>query len=940
MFPLIVFGQNIYWEQIRPISAQVEKSVLTDNDLVLIQDVSGIGGIEKKYITYRNFLDGIMPFEYIDFDTTVTDPARQTGRIWWNNIKNTFSFYDNINNTVNDINQELTFSVYNGNAFTIPNGTVVTPDVNTIITYGDNRYRDKSHVLAVATHDIEPYTWGKATKAGQVGGLNTFAYVAGQELFLGEDGLLIPDEPTGGSFIAGIAIVDSVSLTDGIITVDIHVADRTAEQNDETGWPETVGSVIAFHDVTRQLTVYPLSGSTFYRYEDGMKYISTGDSIILPDENGQYLIYYDEDVLTYIKNPSLFQAEPIIRRKCLVSWVNYDADNNEAIFVEDERHKRANYYSRLLHVLFHFSPNLGTQYLYGLELQDLDVDGTGNSNTNAQFGVEAGGISDEDLFKLIPTASVPETYPVFYRSGPAGDWKVDYQTFFAQLNAPLGRMLYNEWTGVTWQNTEMTNGYYAPILVYATGGVNNKLAVVMSQNEYSSESDALIAALKGEGSLNDVGQFPFTESRLIGVILAHTRSNFSNLVQTRFISLTIGGLSVDYYDTRLTGGGSGGEGGTGGAVIAADVAYSNTISGLLATNVQDAIDELDALIDINITNIATNAADILINSGNIATNTSDIADHELRITDNESDILTLQGQAHDPVTLAGAYDYLTLSGQEITLNQIDYDTDISNLPSIGGGGASLLDTIILASHGFAEGDVIDYNAKAIGNNADNSNVIGIVYEVIDASTFSYQYAGVYDKGTWTVGMDYFLSTSVAGAAEDNTQTYDLGDVYLFLGTGVDNGLLLEIDVGYLIQEADTVTPTPGIAYYYEDELTDSETVIDVGFALSTTSLVFVNGAALSTNEWSYSGTSITLNMPVLQYDLLIVKTGEPSTEGYDEFEVAGTETQFTSSFTLTSTTLLTHNGAAVSQDKWTGEGTTTLDVTFPTAQYDRIIIKN
>lgn len=34
------------------------------------------------------------------------------------------------------------------------------------------------------------------------------------------------------------------------------------------------------------------------------------------------------------------------------------------------------------------------------------------------------------------------------------------------------------------------------------------------------------------------------------------------------------------------------------------------------------------------------------------------------------------------VTLAGAYDYLTLSGQQITLGQIDYATDISNTPAI------------------------------------------------------------------------------------------------------------------------------------------------------------------------------------------------------------------------------------------------------------------
>lgn len=37
------------------------------------------------------------------------------------------------------------------------------------------------------------------------------------------------------------------------------------------------------------------------------------------------------------------------------------------------------------------------------------------------------------------------------------------------------------------------------------------------------------------------------------------------------------------------------------------------------------------------------------------------------------------------VTLAGSYDYLTISGQEITLGQVDYNTDIANTPTIGNG---------------------------------------------------------------------------------------------------------------------------------------------------------------------------------------------------------------------------------------------------------------
>lgn len=285
---------------------------------------------------------------------------------------------------------------------------------------------------------------------------------------------------------------------------------------------------------------------------------------------------------------------------------------------------------------------------------------------------------------------------------------------------------------------------------------------------------------------------------------------------------------------------------------------------------------------------------------------------------------------------------ITSTDGSVTVTPSGNDYDLS-VDITSGGGASFLDTITQTLHGFSVGNVIAHNdiqyilAKA--DTAITADATGIIKEVIDVNTFVIQFGGVYTEGTWTVGENYFLSTDVAGLAVIDTQSYTNNEVYLFIGTGVSDGLLIEIDVGFLISE-DTTAPVVLDGFYYEDELTDSETVIDVGFSLSTSTLVFVNGAALSTNDWSYSGTSVTLNMGILASDLLIVKTGEPEIQYYDEFEVVSTETQFTSSFTLTNTTLLTLNGAAVSQNEWSGEGTTTLDVTFPTAQYDLIIIKN
>ena len=52
----------------------------------------------------------------------------------------------------------------------------------------------------------------------------------------------------------------------------------------------------------------------------------------------------------------------------------------------------------------------------------------------------------------------------------------------------------------------------------------------------------------------------------------------------------------------------------------------------------------------------------------------------------DSSLSTLSTSSHAAVTFAGSLDYLTLTGQEITLNQIDLTTDVTgNLPVTNGG---------------------------------------------------------------------------------------------------------------------------------------------------------------------------------------------------------------------------------------------------------------
>ncbi|MDA1316508.1 MAG: MerR family DNA-binding transcriptional regulator, partial [bacterium] len=59
------------------------------------------------------------------------------------------------------------------------------------------------------------------------------------------------------------------------------------------------------------------------------------------------------------------------------------------------------------------------------------------------------------------------------------------------------------------------------------------------------------------------------------------------------------------------------------------------------------------------------------------------------LNDLDADITILESTSHTAVTLAGSYDYLTLSGQQITLNQIDLTTDVTGTLPVGNGGTGI-----------------------------------------------------------------------------------------------------------------------------------------------------------------------------------------------------------------------------------------------------------
>jgi len=102
------------------------------------------------------------------------------------------------------------------------------------------------------------------------------------------------------------------------------------------------------------------------------------------------------------------------------------------------------------------------------------------------------------------------------------------------------------------------------------------------------------------------------------------------------------------------------------------------------------------------------------------------------------------------------------------------------------------------AHGFTIGDAIKFNGtEYILAQADleaNAGVLGLVNEIVGVDSFTYQFGGVYTKGTWTEGASYFLSTGVAGQVDESPVFVD-GQYEQFVGTKIEEGLLINIDYG-------------------------------------------------------------------------------------------------------------------------------------------------
>lgn len=486
--------------------------------------------------------------EYLNFRYDTVSPSWQEGRMFYDSTKHSMTYFNDSPMVAINAGRELLIRVYNNSGSPILNGSVVYPTGNAFgepsIGLCDISYYDRTRILAVATEDIPNNSFGYVTKFGEVS-MNTLGFDPTKYLYAGHNGTITNDYPAHDDFVVIIGRVGVVGVN-GTIIVDINSSQYAVDVNLVRGWDNYLQGdelTVSFTNVTRTISLTP-TATSFHNYEDGTKYIMTGNKTFqISDVEGKHIVYFDKGVLAESVNPTSSQLGSIFKDKSAVASIYWDATNKAQLMLGNERHtiNMQGATQGYLH------QTRWTQCIpTGFVPLNLVTD-NGSIDIYAQFGVDSGVIIDEDIQSSTPVISSTTGLPIYYRLG-SGNWRRSVRTGYSVLNdGTTGLVQYNKLTAGTWSLSSHTNNYYGLIHVYGTNDLgSNAIVAFMGSGDYASKLDAE-NGLKTEVLSLRQG-FPFAEGKHLYSILYSTKSSYANTPKMNIEINNQGGMFYDYRD--------------------------------------------------------------------------------------------------------------------------------------------------------------------------------------------------------------------------------------------------------------------------------------------------------------------------------------------------------------------------------------------------------
>lgn len=289
-----------------------------------------------------------------------------------------------------------------------------------------------------------------------------------------------------------------------------------------TGFPNRTDSEILYNPATRQITVQPKAPATSFDYylKSVKKTISSPQSLTHPATTGIYFFYWDAS--NTLQFTTSFWN---IITDVLISYVIYNQSLTDG-FHNEERH--SSYRNPAVHAELH--EQIGTYKIDGFAISGYIVQPATPTDADNTFALALGNIADEDIRLQLPALADGGPYTLFYRSGAAGTWlwnKTATLPFFTGTTY----IQYNQFTGSTWQLTELANNQYVNIWVFKVPALDGNFQTVMviGQNVHATLAGAIAETVESI----QWGTIPFEEIVGIWKVTYRTSASYTSTGQCR-----------------------------------------------------------------------------------------------------------------------------------------------------------------------------------------------------------------------------------------------------------------------------------------------------------------------------------------------------------------------------------------------------------------------
>ena len=364
-----------------------------------------------------------------------------------------------------------------------------------------------------------------------------------------------------------------IEIVDDLVTQDAnkalsanqgYVLDQTKASHDDlehkrnkiAGIVGRGNSWLDFDFVTGELSLIPKAGNPdFTVWSFNEKYIKTTESIIIPKLVDEYLVYYDDTGELATVDSSTPLGSYISENSAFVARVSINVTDSKYNVVQDLRYDvDMSQTTRNTFILMN-----GSTYNYGLALENITVDGSGDDPIHAQFSIEDGQIFLADI--VYPTSArqqvltFPCQIPIAYKSGTS--WKIkiadDYPIVYeGSVGADYAGTLlpYNHLDPITGDGTliSVPNNDLVCVHYFATPGLYDGIVGIQGQVAYANKTSAR------EGSVSEVETL-LTNNTIkrfytpIATVIFQSGSGKSNIPHAEIVST---GDGDDYIDLRLS----------------------------------------------------------------------------------------------------------------------------------------------------------------------------------------------------------------------------------------------------------------------------------------------------------------------------------------------------------------------------------------------------